>query len=122
MLRKVVATVVLVPLAVAIIAFAVANRQQVTVSFDPFDPGQPAYSKTTWLFLPIFASLIAGVLVGGAAAWHGQRRWRRAARWLEREAGALRAELATHKHKAEPTDITQPDNPPPRLKLKPPAS
>ena len=37
MLRKIVAAVILVPLAIIIIAFAVANRQIVTVSFDPFN-------------------------------------------------------------------------------------
>ena len=41
MLRKIVAAVVLVPLAILIIAFAVANRQNVTVSFDPFSAAEP---------------------------------------------------------------------------------
>ena len=35
-IRKIIAAVILVPLAVIIIAFAVANRQIVTVSRDPF--------------------------------------------------------------------------------------
>jgi len=35
-IRKIIPAVILVPLAVIIIAFAVANRQIVTVSFDPF--------------------------------------------------------------------------------------
>ena len=34
MLRKIVTTIIVVPLAVVIVAFAVANRQAVTVSFD----------------------------------------------------------------------------------------
>jgi uncharacterized integral membrane protein len=33
---------IVVPLAVVIIAFAVANRQSVTVSFDPFSATSPA--------------------------------------------------------------------------------
>jgi hypothetical protein len=37
MIRKIVTVVILVPLAAIIIAFAVANRQTITVSFDPFD-------------------------------------------------------------------------------------
>ncbi|MEI9804494.1 MAG: hypothetical protein WDN48_08580 [Pseudolabrys sp.] len=36
MLRKIVTALIVVPLAAVIIAFAVANRQTVTVSFDPF--------------------------------------------------------------------------------------
>ena len=34
--------IILVPLAVVIIAFAMANRQNVTVSFDPFNAAEPA--------------------------------------------------------------------------------
>ncbi|MFY9761949.1 MAG: DUF1049 domain-containing protein, partial [Xanthobacteraceae bacterium] len=37
MLRKIVAALILVTLGVILIAFAVANRQAVTVSFDPFN-------------------------------------------------------------------------------------
>ena len=40
--RKIVTAIILVPLAVVIIAFAVANRQIVTVSFDPFSVTEPA--------------------------------------------------------------------------------
>ena len=36
-LRKIVTVLVLVPLAIALIVFAVANREIVTVSLDPFD-------------------------------------------------------------------------------------
>ena len=43
-LRKIVAAIILVPLAVVIIAFAVANRQIVTVSLDPFSAEHPAAS------------------------------------------------------------------------------
>src|SRR5262249_41046467 len=36
MLRRIVSILIVVPLAIVIVAFAVANRQSVTVSFDPF--------------------------------------------------------------------------------------
>ena len=42
MIRKIVRALVLIPLAIVIISFAVANRQTVTVSFDPFDQADPA--------------------------------------------------------------------------------
>jgi len=76
LLRKLVAVIILVPLAVAIVVFAVANRQDVVISFDPFDTAHPAYSRTTWLFVPIFAALIIGVVIGGVASWLGQGKWR----------------------------------------------
>ena len=93
MFRKVVTWVLIVPLAAVIIAFAVANRQTVTVSFDPFSSTSPAYAATLPLFVVLFMALILGVLVGGIAAWLGQRRWRRAARRLDGEVRALHDEI-----------------------------
>ena len=58
--RKIVSALILVPLAIALIVFAVANREIVTVSFDPFDPAQPAWSLRMPLFVLIFVFLIGG--------------------------------------------------------------
>ena len=74
MLRRIVSILIVVPLAIVIVAFAVANRQSVTVSFDPFSSASPAYAATVPLFVLIFALLILGVLVGGVAAWIRQGR------------------------------------------------
>ena len=93
MLRRIVSTLIVVPLAVILIAFAVANRQSVTVSFDPFSSTSPAYAVTLPLFALIFALLILGVLIGGAAAWIGQTKWRRTARKLDSEVRVLHQEL-----------------------------
>ena len=41
MFRKIVTAIIVVPLVVIIVAFAVANRQTVTVSFDPFSSAAP---------------------------------------------------------------------------------
>jgi uncharacterized membrane protein YciS (DUF1049 family) len=121
LLRKIVAVLILVPLAIVLIAFAVANRQPVTVSFDPFNAAQPAYSQTTWFFVPIFVALIVGVLIGGMAVKLGHGRWRRLARRLEREAGELRGKLdALQATSAEPSIVPREQNPPPRLRLRPP--
>ena len=93
MLRRIVSTLIIIPLAVILIAFAVANRQSVTVSFDPFSSASPAYAATLPLFVLIFALLIFGVLIGGAAVWIGQTKWRRTARKLDGEVRALHQEL-----------------------------
>lgn len=122
MLRKTVAALILVPLAIVIIAFAVANRQSVTVSFDPFNASAPAASLALPLFALIIGVLIVGVVVGGVAAWFGQRRWRRRVRRLEREANALRTKLSAFEEAArEPSIIPRESTPPERLKLRPPA-
>jgi len=93
-IRKIAIALVLVPLAIALIVFAVANREIVTVSLDPFDSAQPAWSVRMPLFVLIFVFLIAGVLLGGFAAWLRQGRHRRASR-------ALRSDLASLRHEIE---------------------
>ena len=65
MFHKIATAVVVIPLAAIIIAFAVANRQWVTLSFDPFSSTSPAFAATMPLFVLIFIVLILGVIVGG---------------------------------------------------------
>ena len=94
MFRKIVTLVIVLPLAAVIIAFAVANRHGVTVSFDPFSAASPAYAATVPLFVLIFILVILGVVVGGAAAWLRQAKWRRVARRAEGENRRLAQELS----------------------------
>src|SRR5207248_9973687 len=79
-IRKAVTALILAPLTVAAVAFAVANRQTIVVSFDPFDRSHPAFAVTLPLFTLLLAVLVAGVVIGGVAAWVRQSKWRRAAR------------------------------------------
>ena len=102
MFRKIVSALIVVPLAVVIIVFAVANRQPVTVSFDPFSSTSPAYAATLPLFVIIFTVLIVGVLVGGIAAWIGQARWRRLARKRDADVRVLHQELETIRRRFAP--------------------
>jgi uncharacterized integral membrane protein len=92
-MRKLVTVLVLIPLAIIIVVFAVANRAPVAVSLDPFNPAQPAVMLQLPLFVLAFILLGLGVLVGGVAAWLRQRRWRQRARHAESEARDLRARL-----------------------------
>jgi uncharacterized integral membrane protein len=93
-MRKVFNAVVLIPLGVILVVFAVANHHMVTVSFDPFNSSDPALSLTLPLFVVIIAVAILGVVAGGCATWFGQRRWRRAARHHEADAREIRTQLA----------------------------
>jgi uncharacterized integral membrane protein len=104
MVRKIVTAIILVPLAAVIITFAVANRQAVTVSLDPFSAASPAYAATLPLFAVIFAVLILGVIVGGIAAWIGQSKWRRRARLLDHDVRKLHAELDFVRRRPTTTD------------------
>jgi uncharacterized integral membrane protein len=93
MLRKLVIWLVVVPLAIIILMFAVANRQLVTVSFDPFSSTDPAAFLTMPLFVLIFILVTLGVIIGGAAAWLRQGRYRRSTRVLDADLVALRREV-----------------------------
>jgi uncharacterized integral membrane protein len=91
-MRKFFTALVVIPLGLIFIVFAVANRHFVTVSFDPFNSTDPSMSVTLPLFVVIIAVAILGVIAGGLGTWFRQRRWRRAARQHEADARQARAE------------------------------
>jgi uncharacterized integral membrane protein len=93
-MRKFFTGLVLIPLGLIFIVFAVANRHLVTVSFDPFNSTDPAVAVTLPLFVVIIAVAMVGVVAGGCATWFRQRHWRRAARQHEADARQVRAQLA----------------------------
>jgi uncharacterized integral membrane protein len=129
MFRKIVTLVIVLPLAAVIIAFAVANRQLVTMSFDPFTSVNPAYAATFPLFILIFILVIVGVIVGGTAAWLRQSHWRRAARkadgevrQLQQELAALRNRYAAEAQPAPPATTYFDPNPNPPPAIAPPGA
>jgi uncharacterized integral membrane protein len=91
-MRKFFTALVVIPLGLIFIIFAVANRHFVTVSFDPFNSTDPAISVSMPLFAVIITVAILGVVAGGMATWFRQRHWRRAARQHEADARRARAE------------------------------
>jgi len=99
-MRKFFTALIVIPLALILVVFAVANRHFVTVSFDPFNSADRALSVSLPLFALIIAIAILGVVAGGLATWFGQRRWRRAARQHELDARTARAQLAELRNQA----------------------
>jgi Lipopolysaccharide assembly protein A domain len=85
--------ILMVAVAALLVAFAIANRNLVTVSFDPFDRGTPAYLVTLPLYVLSFVILILGVALGGIVGWFTQGKRRRYRRRLESELMRVRAEL-----------------------------
>jgi len=125
MIRRIVTALILLPLAIVVISVAVANRQSVVVSFDPFDQAHPALTRALPLYLLMLTLLIGGVVVGGIAAWLRQGKWRRAERRADAQARELRAEVDRLKRRlgtsvlvAHPT----PGEAAPRLMIPPPAA
>jgi uncharacterized membrane protein (DUF106 family) len=125
MIRNIVTTLVLVPLAIVLIAFAVANRQTVVVSLDPFDQANPALSVSLPLFGLVLIVIIAAVIVGGIAAWLRQAKWRRAARVAQEQVQALQAQIDALQRESsapEPPLSTMQRREAPRLRIPPPAA
>lgn len=91
-MKRLVALVILVPLAIVIVALSVANRHPVVLSADPFNAASPAVSIAMPLYVLLFLTLALGVFIGGVATWLGQGRWRRQARNLKRETKTIRRE------------------------------
>ena len=94
-MRTFIKTLLIVPLALLIVLFTVANRQIVRLSLDPLSRDVPLYTFDTPLFAVVLAALVLGVLVGGFASWLAQGKHRKAKRMLGKEAARLRAEAET---------------------------
>ena len=118
MIRKLVTALVLLVLALLLISFAIANRQVVSVSLDPFSDVTPALVFIQPLYLVVFALVIGGVVVGGCAAWLGQGKWRARARAAEAEVARLRAQVIERRT----TVPSPPPAPALRLMVPPPAA
>ena len=79
--------------AVILLGFAFANRDFVTVSFDPFaSSDKAAFSFPAPLFAVAIVAAMLGVVAGAAATWLSQGRHRRASRQSRREADKWRAQ------------------------------
>jgi uncharacterized integral membrane protein len=90
MYNRFVLIVVFVPLAVILVTLAVANRELVDFTLDPFNPGNPALTLKLPLFVFLFIAIMVGLVVGSAATWIKQGRYRRLARQRAQEVQGLR--------------------------------
>jgi hypothetical protein len=64
----------LVPVIVIAAALAVANREMVPLSLDPFSDAHPALVIQMPLFMLLFFTLLLGVLIGGMVALFSRRK------------------------------------------------
>ena len=101
MIRKILYGVVLVPIALIVIAFCVANRQLVDFSYDPLGGSDPAMILRLPLFVLILGGILIGMVAGGFAAWLRQGKWRRAARANAHEAARWQREAQDLRRRIE---------------------
>jgi hypothetical protein len=84
--------------AIILLGFAFANRDLVTVSFDPFaSSDNAAFSFPAPLFAVVTVAAMLGVVAGATATWISQGRHRRASRLSRREADKWRAQAQAAK-------------------------
>ncbi|MGI9374422.1 MAG: lipopolysaccharide assembly protein LapA domain-containing protein [Hyphomicrobiales bacterium] len=93
-MKKVLSWLVWLPLAIILIAIALANKEKVTFSLDPTSRADPIFAIDTPLFLLLFAAVGVGILLGGVGAWLNQSKWRRAARDARYEMNQIRSEVS----------------------------
>lgn len=91
-MRAFLKALLLVPLAIGVVLFAVANRKPVVLSLDPLTRDAPQIAYEVPLFVVVLAALALGVMIGGVAAWLVQGKHRKAERSLKRERERLLAE------------------------------
>lgn len=94
MLNRLLLIVVVVPLAILLVALAVANRDAASFTMDPFNPGNPALTIQAPLFVLLILALALGIFVGSTATWLRQGRYRKLARQRSQEAERLRRHAA----------------------------
>ena len=91
MISKILSFIILVPLAILLVVFCVANREAVTVSLDPFGT-MPQFTFALPLFILLMGAVIAGVILGGLGTWFTQAHYRRKAWRRKNEVDRLRRE------------------------------
>jgi hypothetical protein len=113
--KRFVTWLIVIPAAVLIIGFAIANRTWVDMSLDPFDRDHPALALHMPLWGVTVLGLFLGVIAGWVACWLKQSRWRRMARELKAEAHRLRSENARLEMQLQPPAREAADEPLPLL-------
>jgi uncharacterized integral membrane protein len=101
MAKKIINLLILLPVGIILIIFCVANRQLVTLAFNPFRPEDQVLSLSAPLFVFLFGTLVVGMVVGSAATWFTQGRHRKRARTEAREAVRWQTEAERHRNRAE---------------------
>ena len=83
---------IITPIALAIMIFALLNRQSVPVVLDPFGTDIPGLRFEAPLFFVMLLCGAIGVVAGSLVTWLGQGKHRRSARAARADAARLLAE------------------------------
>ena len=92
MLQRILRWTIGLPIAIIVVSFAIANRQWITVSFDPFSKDAPFAAIDMPLWALFFCGVFFGLIAGWIACWFAQSKWRRSAKDTRKELVRTQAE------------------------------
>ena len=99
--KRTVNWIVGLPVAIVAIAFAVANREWIRVSFDPFSRTTPFATMFMPLWALFFVGIFFGMIAGWIACWFAQGKWRRAAKEARSDLQRVQAEVVSLKREQQ---------------------
>ncbi len=114
MLKRFLTLLIALPAAIVLITLFVANRHDVQMVLDPFQPESPALAFSAPFYMFLFGSLLLGVVLGGISVWLGQSHWRQMARKRSQEARRWQAEADRLQRERDATVAAQAGATPPR--------
>jgi len=79
-MKQLLSWIIGLPAAIVLIAFALANRGAVTISFDPLSGDAPWFALSLPVWALLFAGIFLGLVIGWVGSWINQGKWRKAAR------------------------------------------
>ncbi|QKV19557.1 LapA family protein [Oricola thermophila] len=97
MIRRLITLFITIPLAIVLIALAVANRHSVPLHLDVFNSQNAALTVHAPMFLWLLSAVAIGVLAGGIGTWIAQGKHRKMERRYKKEAASLRYEVEDRK-------------------------
>lgn len=98
---------ILLPVLLAVLLFAIANDQSITVHLNPFDTQDPVLRADVALYQFGFIVFVAGALVGGVITWSGQHKYRKRARQRRNDAPLWPADADRVEH-LRPAEVGRP--------------
>lgn len=93
MVLRILSTIFAFVIILVLVTLSLANRHEVQLVLDPFNPQNPAIGFAMPFFIVLLATLLVGVLVGGLATWMSQGKWRKLARRRTQEALRWKGEV-----------------------------
>ena len=103
--KRIINWIVGLPVAVVAVALAVANREWIRVSFDPFSRDQPFASIAMPLWALFFCGIFVGIIAGWIAAWIAQGKHRKAVRESRIELARAQQEHERFKREAQSRQV-----------------